>query len=80
MPVSAQAIERAIEMNGVAVAANRQAFLWGRRAAVNPQKVAEIAGPLAGQPFVEPTLDELIASRVAHLTAYQNVELAERYR
>ncbi|MBP5996627.1 MAG: indolepyruvate ferredoxin oxidoreductase family protein [Azonexus sp.] len=80
VPVSAAALDQAIELNGAAVAANRQAFLWGRRAAVDPQKVAKIAGPLAGQPFVAQTLDELIASRVAHLTAYQNAELAARYQ
>jgi indolepyruvate ferredoxin oxidoreductase len=32
VPVSAAAIERAIELNGVAVEANKKAFLWGRRA------------------------------------------------
>jgi indolepyruvate ferredoxin oxidoreductase len=36
VPVSAQAIERAIELNGVAVEMNRLAFLWGRRAAEWP--------------------------------------------
>ncbi|WP_153146699.1 indolepyruvate ferredoxin oxidoreductase family protein [Dechloromonas sp. H13] len=80
VPVSARALDQAIELNGTAVAANRQAFLWGRRAAVDPQKVAEIAGPLAGQPFVEPALGELVAQRAAHLAAYQDAALGERYR
>ena len=80
VPVSAAALDQAIELNGAAVAANRQAFLWGRRAAVNSQKVAAIAGPLAGQPFVPQTLDELIASRITHLTAYQDAALAKRYQ
>ncbi|UCV08251.1 indolepyruvate ferredoxin oxidoreductase family protein [Dechloromonas denitrificans] len=79
VPVSAAALERAIELNGTAVTANRQAFAWGRRAAVEPEKVAEIAGPLAGARPPESTLDELIASRTAHLTAYQDAALAERY-
>ncbi len=79
VPVSADSLDRAIELNGAAVAANREAFQWGRRVAVNPEKVARIAGPLGGQPFVEQTLDELIASRIAHLTAYQNAALAQRY-
>ena len=80
VPVSARALDQAIELNGTAVAANRQAFLWGRRAAVDPQKVAEIAGPLAGQPFVEPALGELVAQRATHLAAYQDAALGERYR
>jgi indolepyruvate ferredoxin oxidoreductase len=79
VPVSAAALDQAIELNGAAVAANRQAFLWGRRAAIDPQKVAQLAGPLAGQPFVAQTLDELIASRIDHLTTYQDAALARRY-
>src|SRR5206468_3288331 len=35
VPVSAEAIDRAIELNGVAVEFNRRAFRWGRRAAVD---------------------------------------------
>jgi len=83
VPVSAAALDRAIELNGAAVDANRQAFEWGRRAATDPERVAQIAGPLmgqnAGQPSPEQTLDELIASRMEHLTAYQNTHLAVRY-
>ena len=33
VPVSEEAINRAIELNGVAIKMNQQAFLWGRRAA-----------------------------------------------
>ena len=33
VPVSAEAIDKAIELNGVAVQLNQQAFLWGRRTA-----------------------------------------------
>jgi indolepyruvate ferredoxin oxidoreductase len=35
IPVSAEAIERAIELNGVAVEMNKGAFAWGRLAAHN---------------------------------------------
>ena len=79
VPVSAAALDRAIALNGAAVDANRQAFEWGRRAAVDPERVAKIAGPLTGQPLPKQTLDELIASRVEHLTAYQDAHLAARY-
>ena len=80
VPVSAAALDQAIVLNGVAVEANRKAFLWGRRAAVNPQQVAKIAGPLGGEHFVPQTVEELINSRVAHLTTYQNAALAQRYQ
>ena len=79
VPVSARALEQAIVLNGTAIEANRQAFLWGRRAAVNPEKVAKIAGPLSGQSASAASTHELIVSRVAHLTAYQDAHLANHY-
>jgi indolepyruvate ferredoxin oxidoreductase len=80
VPVSIAALDRAIVLNGAAVESNRQAFIWGRRVAVAPEQVARIAGLLLAPLTPEPNLDELIASRVAHLTAYQDSLLAERYR
>ncbi|MFZ2266279.1 MAG: indolepyruvate ferredoxin oxidoreductase family protein [Azonexus sp.] len=80
VPVSASALDQAIVLNGTAVEANRQAFLWGRRAAVRGAAVDAIVGAKAAHPvFVEQTLDELIASRVEHLTAYHDARLAARY-
>src|SRR5688500_11463867 len=35
VPLAAESLERAIELNGVAVDFNRKAFVWGRRAAVD---------------------------------------------
>lgn len=49
LPVSAAAIEGAIELNGAAVEVNRAAFAWGRAAAADPRAAAEaIAGLRAG--------------------------------
>ncbi len=82
VPVSDEAILRAIEINGSAVEMNQRAFLWGRRAAHDPQAVAQAAMP-AGAPEhrrLSQTLDEVIARRVEHLTAYQNAAYARRYR
>ena len=47
MPLSAAAIERAIELNGEAVAMNKAAFHWGRRAAVDRAAVEALARPAA---------------------------------
>jgi indolepyruvate ferredoxin oxidoreductase len=80
VPVSASALDQAIELNGTAVEANRQAFLWGRRAAAEPQRVARIAGATNAAPAAALSLDELIAQRSEHLTAYQDARLATRYR
>jgi indolepyruvate ferredoxin oxidoreductase len=79
VPVSADAMLKAIELNGAAVAANKRAFAWGRLAAEQPDLVAAEAEL---KPQVKPaeTLDQLVARRVAFLTDYQDAAYAERYR
>jgi indolepyruvate ferredoxin oxidoreductase len=82
VPVGARAIERAIELNGVAVEMNKQAFLWGRRTAAWPERAAQASGVHAtGVVAVKSpeTLEHLIAQRTADLIAYQNAAYAERY-
>src|SRR5438132_3155322 len=83
LPVSAASLERAIELNGVAVDFNKQSFLWGRRAAVDVERVERIARPAEvialGEHFSR-SLDELLERRVTFLTAYQDAAYAERYR
>jgi indolepyruvate ferredoxin oxidoreductase len=84
LPLSAAAIEQAIEVNGVSVKMNTEAFRLGRLAAVDP---ARIAAMMKGQDASAPpktleqmSLDEIITHRSAHLTDYQNKRLARRYR
>ncbi len=80
VPVSAEAIDKAIELNGVAVQLNQQAFLWGRRTAHDAAAVEKLATPkTAAAPRCE-TLKEVIDYRVEFLTAYQDARYAERYR
>jgi indolepyruvate ferredoxin oxidoreductase len=82
VPLSAAAIERAIELNAVAVELNRSAFRWGRCAAAAPDLVAARALPAAAVPEshrISETLDEIVARRVEFLTDYQNAAYAERY-
>ena len=81
LPLSSEAIEKAIELNGQAVAMNVAAFRWGRRAAYQPEFVrtlAERSGKPAGI-ALSGTLDDLIARRVAFLTDYQSAAYAKRY-
>jgi len=83
LPLSAEAIEKAIELNGQAVAMNVAAFRWGRRAAHEPEFVRGlIAQPARSAAEAAParTLDEIVARRVEFLTRYQNAAYAERYR
>jgi len=80
IPLRETSLMQAIELNGVAVDGNKQAFLWGRRAAVDLNQVEKIANP--GQPVVVQMphgLDALIARRVAFLTKYQDARYARRY-
>jgi indolepyruvate ferredoxin oxidoreductase len=82
VPVSAEAIDRAIELNGAAVDFNRRAFRWGRRTAIDQTLVASRATPSGTIPDshrVSETLDEVIARRVAFLARYQNAAYAARY-
>jgi indolepyruvate ferredoxin oxidoreductase len=74
-PVSLDALQRAIALNGVEIERNVEAFAAGRLAAAQPDFAA--ANP-EKQP-VE-TLDEIIARRAAFLVDYQDAAWAGRYR
>ncbi len=79
VPVSGAALQRAIELNGTAVAMNLQAFRWGRLAAHDQAGVERYARP--SPPVAPPqTLDELVERRAADLAAYQDEAYAMRYR
>ncbi|RUU32902.1 indolepyruvate ferredoxin oxidoreductase family protein, partial [Mesorhizobium sp. M6A.T.Ca.TU.002.02.2.1] len=82
LPLSAEAVEKAIELNGQAVAMNVSAFRWGRRAAHQPDFVRGLVaqpGKTAQTAAVAETLDDIIARRVAFLTAYQSAAYGKRY-
>ncbi len=80
LPLSELALMRAIELNGVAIAANQRAFRWGRRAAVDLKSVERIAVPAQPVLLTMPeTLNGLLKTRVAFLTGYQNAAYAREY-
>ena len=78
LPLSVAAIERAIELNGVAVPFNLRAFRLGRLAAAKPQDLSNLL-PIDGEPAMD-GLDNRIQQRVAFLSAYQNVQYAAQYQ
>lgn len=83
LPLGREAIERAIELNGVAVDFNRKSFVWGRRAAVDLERVRRIAMPAEVIPIeqhLSRNLEELIERRAQFLTSYQDAAYAEKYR
>jgi indolepyruvate ferredoxin oxidoreductase len=84
IPLSATSIERAIELNGEAVEMNKAAFHWGRRAACEPAAVEALIKPApedtSDSRRLSQSFDELVARRVAFLTAYQHAAYAARYR
>ncbi|TXL63539.1 indolepyruvate ferredoxin oxidoreductase family protein [Zeimonas arvi] len=83
VPVSAKAIERAIELNEVAIEANKNAFAWGRVAAVDLDRVEKAASPATPISIVRKpapvSLDDLIAQRAEFLTGYQSGRYAKRF-
>jgi indolepyruvate ferredoxin oxidoreductase len=78
IPVPAEAVERAITLNGVAVDSNLAAFRWGRAWTVDPERVERAAGlsrPVGPEPF-----DQLVDRLAADLVEYQSPAYADRFR
>ncbi len=83
VPLSSAALERSIDLNGIAVEFNRASFVWGRRAAVDLERVRRIALPADVIPIEQHfsrNLEELVERRVTFLTGYQDAAYAARYR
>ncbi|GJL82070.1 MAG: indolepyruvate ferredoxin oxidoreductase [marine bacterium B5-7] len=85
LPISLEAMERAIELNGVAVEFNLKAFTLGRRMAHDPQAVNALLkrtaaeSPASNESHIE-SLDEIVDYRANILIEYQNGAYAKRYR
>jgi indolepyruvate ferredoxin oxidoreductase len=75
VPIGLPAMQRAIELNGVAVESNLLSFALGRLAAGNPAALREEAPAKAD----DDTLEGLIARGINHLTGYQNAAWAQRF-
>src|SRR5437763_3941821 len=84
IPLSAASIMQAIELNGEAVEMNQAAFHWGRRAACEPAAVEALIKPapqaLSDARTLSRSFEEMLARRVAYLTAYQDAAYAARLR
>jgi len=81
IPMHRESLIRAIELNEVAVQNNLSAFEWGRHAAHHLDVLMQKIQPAQTIQFKKrETLDDLVQTRMARLTDYQNTAYAERYR
>ncbi|MEI7783927.1 MAG: indolepyruvate ferredoxin oxidoreductase family protein [Betaproteobacteria bacterium] len=95
LPIAAELIEKAIELNGVAKERNAQAFRRGRQFIADPRAL-QAALPAAARPTQAPSaqvltisakvtaagnpaLEALVRHRVGELIAYQNAAYAQRF-
>ena len=78
LPVSHEAIVKAIELNGAAVKQNQRAFELGRWAAFAPQEVAQIVK--SNSVSLPKNLKEKISYFEKHLILYQGQSLARKFR
>ncbi len=83
LPLKATSILQAIEDHGVAVAQNRLAFQWGRRAAHDFAATAKAAGlddeTKAEQPLAARPLPDMVKVLAAELRAYQNAAFSAHF-
>ncbi len=77
VPLSREALMRAIELNGAAVEGNQRAFELGRWAVAEPEAAAAVL--TRGVVALPDGPEAVIAARVAHLTDYQSAAYARRY-
>ena len=77
LPISPKAIERAIEVNGVAVELNQSAFTWGRRFVEQPDKILALLPKAKSSQLT--SLDDIVADRKARLVRYQSEGYAALY-
>ena len=81
IPISRQAIFKAVELNGVKVKWNQDAFNWGRRAAVDLKKVEAMSAQKSdSNPKPPKDFDALLDFLSAELVRYQNQAYADDFR
>jgi len=82
IPLAHASLMRAIELNAVAIAQNKAAFDWGRRAAHDPVAVQAVCNPgqvITFAPRTQQSVEAMVAQRVEFLTQYQNAAYAASY-
>jgi indolepyruvate ferredoxin oxidoreductase len=76
LPVSANALEESMKLNGVSIDLNLRAFLWGRRTAHDRAAVMKLIEP---ETIETDTKTSFVERRIEDLTNYQDGAYARRY-
>jgi indolepyruvate ferredoxin oxidoreductase len=80
VPMSLEALMKAIELNGAAIDMNKMAFSWGRLAAHDLARVVSAARfKTSSAAPARRTLDETVAFRAKFLADYQDEAYSQRY-
>jgi indolepyruvate ferredoxin oxidoreductase len=86
VPIRLEALQKAINLQGVELKFNLESFQWGRRMATEPDVIKQIAAKATGQQVTGSTLgplhsiEEIVNDRERRLVNYQNAAYAKRYR
>ena len=79
LPISLDAIQQAISLNGVAVDKNLKAFEVGRTLQVDAARVIGLLQSKQARGIDDMSVEQLVEHRAAHLRNYQGNRLAKRY-
>ena len=80
VPLSREALMRAIELNGVQIDSNKAAFEWGRHCAHDLDQVPVRSADAQVIQFAKkPSVGEIISKRADFLAGYQNRAYSARY-
>ena len=82
VPLGAESLEKAIELNGVAVETSLDTFRWGRTAAYDLKAAMAAAEPTMPEVIelpIAPSVADIVARRVNELTRYQDAAYARKY-
>lgn len=77
LPLSGPALEKAIEVNGVAIEMNRQAFEWGRRYVHQRDRVDALVHDEEPARLID--VDDIVKDRMMRLVDYQSEDYAQAY-
>lgn len=80
LPISLEALMRAVELNNVAIEQNKTAITWGRIAAENMPAINKLIEPVTTLPAKEESLDDAIRRRAEFLVDYQDEALAKKFQ